>query len=127
MDLFKIGTKAVSTLAPMVASVASGNPLSMLLNVTSSASEIGNTVKNAANSLQTMRGDSRAADVVKNWIRNRITLEFLGTWEQIYNPDFKVVEFDHFKSEAGLHTFVLSVLEWIDKTNANRKKYLHIN
>ncbi len=58
-------------------------------------------------------GNSRAADVVKNWIRNRITLEFLGTWEQIYNPDFKVVEFDHFKSEAGLHTFVLSVSEWI--------------
>ena len=36
----------------------------------------------------------------------------------IYNPDFKVVEFDHFKSEAGLHTFVLSVAEWINKTNA---------
>ena len=45
-------------------------------------------------------------------------MEFLGTWEQIYNPDFKVVEFDHFKSEAGLHTFVLSVSEWIEKTNA---------
>ena len=54
-------------------------------------------------------GESRAADVIKNWLRNRVTLEFLGTWEQIYNPDFKVVEFDHFKSEAGLHTFVLSV------------------
>ncbi|MGI6500546.1 MAG: KilA-N domain-containing protein [Anaerostipes sp.] len=63
-------------------------------------------------------GNSRAADVVKNWLRNRLTLEFLGTWEQIYNPDFKVVEFDHFKSEAGLHTFVLSVSEWIEKTNA---------
>lgn len=61
---------------------------------------------------------SRAADVVKNWMRNRNTLEFLGTWEQIYNPDFKVVEFDHFKSEAGLHTFVLSVSEWIEQTNA---------
>ena len=36
----------------------------------------------------------------------------------IYNPDFKVVEFDHFKSEAGLYTFVLSVAEWINKTNA---------
>ena len=35
-------------------------------------------------------GNSRAADVVKNWIRNRITLEFLGTWEQIYNPDFSL-------------------------------------
>jgi hypothetical protein len=63
-------------------------------------------------------GNSRAADVVKNWIRNRMTLEFLGTWEQIYNPDFKVVEFDHFKTQAGLHTFVLSVSEWIESTNA---------
>ena len=45
-------------------------------------------------------------------------MEFLGTWEQIYNPAFKVVEFDHFKSEAGLHTFVLSVSEWIEKTEA---------
>ena len=60
----------------------------------------------------------RAADVVRNWLRNRGTLEFLGTWEMIYNSDFKVVEFDHFKSEAGLHTFVLSVAEWINKTNA---------
>ncbi len=63
-------------------------------------------------------GESRSADVVKNWLRNRNTLEFLGTWELIYNPDFKVVEFDHFKSEAGLHTFVLSTAEWINKTNA---------
>ena len=63
-------------------------------------------------------GESRSADVVKNWLRNRNTLEFLGTWEMIYNFDFKVVEFDHFKSEAGLHTFVLSVAEWINKTNA---------
>ena len=62
--------------------------------------------------------NARAADVVKNWIRNRATLEFLGTWEQIYNSNFKVVEFDHFKTEAGLHTFVLSVSEWIEKTNA---------
>ena len=51
-------------------------------------------------------------------MRNRSTLEFLGTWESIYNPNFKVVEFDHFKQQAGLHTFVLSVSEWIEKTNA---------
>jgi hypothetical protein len=44
---------------------------------------------------------SRAADVIKNWIRNRSTLEFLGTWEQMYNADFKVVEFDHFKRLEG--------------------------
>ena len=39
-------------------------------------------------------GESRSADVVKNWLRNRNTLEFLGTWEMIYNPDFKVVEYE---------------------------------
>ena len=61
---------------------------------------------------------ARAADVIKNWLRNRSTLEFLGTWEMMYNPNFKVVEFDHFKKEAGLHTFVLSVSEWIEKTSA---------
>ena len=65
------------------------------------------------------KGDeSRAADVIKNWIRNRGTIEFLGTWEQIYNPNFKVVEFDHFKKEAGLPTFVLSVSNWVETTNA---------
>ena len=63
-------------------------------------------------------GDNRAADIIKNWIRNRYAIEFLGTWEVIHNPDFKVVEFDHFKSEAGLHTFTLSAKEWIEKTNA---------
>ena len=60
----------------------------------------------------------RAADVIKNWLRTRSTLEVLGTWEIMYNPAFKVVEFDHFKSEAGLHTFTLSAKEWIKRTNA---------
>lgn len=62
--------------------------------------------------------ESRAADIIKNWLRTRYTLEFLGTWEQIHNPDFKVVEFDHFKSQAGLPSFVLSLSEWIDSTHA---------
>ncbi|TEB06475.1 KilA-N domain protein [Pelotomaculum schinkii] len=63
-------------------------------------------------------GDARAADIIKNWIRNRSTLEFLGTWEKMYNSSFKVVEFDHFKMQAGLPTFVLSAKQWIEKTNA---------
>lgn len=61
---------------------------------------------------------ARAADVIKNWLRTRTTLEFLGTWELMYNPDFKVVDFDHFRSKAGLHTFTLSAKEWITKTHA---------
>ncbi len=63
-------------------------------------------------------GDSRSADIIKNWIRTRYTIEFLGTWEVIHNPDFKVVEFDHFRKSAGLPSFVLSASEWIERTNA---------
>ena len=63
-------------------------------------------------------GDSRAADVIKNWIRSRYTIEFLGTWEVIHNPNFKVVEFDHCRKSAGLPSFVLSASEWIERTNA---------
>jgi hypothetical protein len=62
--------------------------------------------------------NTRAADVIKNWIRNRSTIEFLGTWESLYNEDFKVVEFDHFRKEAGLPTFTLSVSSWVAATNA---------
>jgi|SRR5690606_11209687 len=51
---------------------------------------------------------SRAADIIKNWLRTRYALEFLSTWEQINNPHFKVVESDHFKMQAGLPNFVLS-------------------
>ena len=61
---------------------------------------------------------SRAADVIKNWLRTRYAIEFLGTWEILHNPNFKVVEFDHFKSQAGLVGFVLSASEWIENTNA---------
>ena len=58
--------------------------------------------------------EARAADIIKN----RSTLEFLGTWEILYNPNFKVVEFDHFKKEAGLPTFTISVSNWVESTNA---------
>jgi len=61
-------------------------------------------------------GKSKADDIIRNWLRNRITLEFLGTWESIYNPNFNSVEFDGFRKSAGLHT--LSVTEWCEKTNA---------
>ena len=47
-------------------------------------------------------GDARAADIIKNWIRNRSTIEFLGTWETLYNPNFKVVGFDHFRKRGNV-------------------------
>jgi len=57
-------------------------------------------------------------DVIKNWMRNRETIEFLGLWEQLNNPGFKPVEFDGFKKEAGRNAFVLSPKKWIEATNA---------
>ena len=59
-----------------------------------------------------------ANDIIRNWLRNRNTIEFLGVWERIYNPDFKTVEFDGFKKEAGLNSFTLSSKKWIESTNA---------
>ena len=57
-------------------------------------------------------------DVVKNWLRNKNTIEFLGLWERINNPDFKGVEFDGFKNAAGLNSFTMSPSKWIESTNA---------
>lgn len=58
------------------------------------------------------------ADVVKNWMRIRNTIEFLGLWEQFNNPNFKLVEFDQFKADSGSNAFVLPPQQWIKKTNA---------
>lgn len=58
------------------------------------------------------------ADVVKNWLRLRSTIEFLGLWEQLNNPDFKLVEFDQFRNDAGSNAFVMSPQKWIKSTNA---------
>ena len=64
------------------------------------------------------RSSETPADIVKNWLRSRSTIELLGLWEKLYNPDFKLVEFDQFKNEAGANYFVLSPKKWIEKTNA---------
>lgn len=57
-------------------------------------------------------------DVVKNWLRLRSTIDFLGLWEEMNNPNFKGVEFDSFKSHAGENSFTLSPQQWIKSTNA---------
>ena len=56
--------------------------------------------------------------VIANWMRNRNTIEFLGIWEGLYNPNFKHLEFEGFKKEAGLNAFTLSPQKWINATNA---------
>lgn len=59
-----------------------------------------------------------ASAVIANWMRNRNTIEFLGIWETLYNSDFKALEFEGFKKQAGLNAFTLSPLKWVSTTNA---------
>ncbi len=64
------------------------------------------------------KNSDRTDDLIRNWLRNRNTIEYLGVWEQLNNPDFKPVEFDGFKKQAGLNSFTLTPRQWIEKTNA---------
>ena len=57
-------------------------------------------------------------DHIRNWMRNRNTVEFIGLWETLHNPNFKGVEFDTFRKEAGLNNFNLTPKKWIEATNA---------
>ena len=61
----------------------------------------------------------RSDQVIQNWIRNRNTIEFLGVWERLNNASFKPLEFEGFKSRAGLNSFVLTPRQWIDTTHAS--------
>ena len=56
--------------------------------------------------------------IIQNWLRNRNTIELLGFWEQLYNPNFKPLEFEGFRKQAGLNSFVLTPKRWIETTNA---------
>jgi hypothetical protein len=56
--------------------------------------------------------------IISNWLRTKFTIEFMGLWEQMHNPDFNLIEFEEVKSEAGSNSFVLSPRQWIEKTNA---------
>lgn len=62
--------------------------------------------------------DNEPSGVIGNWIRNRNTMEYLGTWEILHNPTFKPLEFEGFMKEAGLNRFTLSPQKWINSTNA---------
>ena len=56
--------------------------------------------------------------LIEKWLRNKNTIEFLGVWEEMYNPDFNSPEFEGIKSQAGLNRFALSVKQWVEKTNS---------
>ena len=58
------------------------------------------------------------ADVVRNWMRSKMTVAFLGLWEQLHNPNFNMAEFDQFRNEAGTNSFVLPPQVWIERTGA---------
>ena len=69
-------------------------------------------------SLTDMIKSEEGEDHIRNWMRNKNTIEFLGTWETLYNPDFKGVEFDTFLNEAGFNRFNMTPRKWIESTNA---------
>ncbi|MDP1588365.1 MAG: KilA-N domain-containing protein [Prosthecobacter sp.] len=56
--------------------------------------------------------------LISNWLRNRMTIEFLGIWERLNNPDFKPIEFDGIRIQAGLNSFILTAKQWIERTSA---------
>ncbi len=58
------------------------------------------------------------SSLIINWLRNKETIEFLGVWETLYNPDFNLIEFDKIKSQAGFNRFVISSSKWIKSTNS---------
>lgn len=62
--------------------------------------------------------DGRIEIIIQNWMRNRMTIEFLGLWEKINNPNFNHIEFDVFRNKAGLNSFYLTPTQWMEKTNA---------
>jgi len=61
----------------------------------------------------------RSDDLVRNWLRNRNTVEFLGVLERLNNPDFNSVEFDGIKIQAGLNSFALTPKQWIERLNVS--------
>lgn len=64
------------------------------------------------------KNDDDPRFVIQNWMRNRDTLEYIGLWEVLNNPDFNRVQFDTFRNEAGLNRFTMTPKKWIESTNA---------
>ena len=67
------------------------------------------------------KNDDRTDDLIRNWLRNRNTIEFLGIWEQLNNPDFKPVEFDGFKKQAGLNNTAIQQMRLLTEDKVVKK------
>ena len=65
-----------------------------------------------------VRGMENGLTLIEKWLRNKNTIEFLGLWESMYNPNFNSLEFGGIKIQAGNKSFILSVKQWIKKTNS---------
>ena len=66
-----------------------------------------------------VRNIENGSALIEKWLRNKNTIEFLGIWEEMYNPNFNSPEFEGIKNEAGLNRFILSVKQWIEKNKCN--------
>jgi len=85
-----------------------GNEITILTSKEQDFISLTDMVRNIENGLA----------LIEKWLRNKNTIEFLGIWEEIYNPDFNSPEFEGIKNQAGLNRFVLSVKQWVTKTNS---------
>ncbi len=96
---------------PIIKSTINANGIEIRVNSTNESDYISLT------DIAKYRSDDPNA-IIQNWLRNRNTIEFLGLWEKLNNPNFKPLEFEGFKKEAGLNAFTLSPKKWIESTNA---------
>ena len=65
-----------------------------------------------------VRNVENGVALIEKWLRNKNTIEFLGIWEEMYNANFNSTEFEGIKNEAGFNRFILSVKQWVNKTNS---------
>ena len=79
---------------------------------------VGNVDYISLTDLAKFKDKERFDYIIQNWLRSKHTLEYIGTWELLYNQNFNSIEFDGFKNEAGTHSFVMTPKRWINSTNA---------
>lgn len=94
------------------------NKVIIVKSISVTTLKIGNEIYISLTDIARNKNAEEPKDVVKNWMRSKNTIEFIGLWEQLNNPNFKGVEFDSFLYEAGSNAFTLSPSKWIETTNA---------